>query len=266
MSSLVIANSAIIDAATVTASGAAASLPVTNLQNEQPEKIYRSDDTAPYIEIDLGSAQAINLISVLYHTLTSAGTWHIRAATTQGNLTASPGYDSGVVDIWDAGWPTDQSPLHGLKWLTSSQTYRWWRIDFSDAGNADGYIDIGRLYIDNAWQLPDGQNISYGWQVEFIDPSTHARSKGARLYTEAQTAWRALKCSMDFLDEDEMYDNLYELQRRRGRSKDALVIRDPAATTHLIRQMIYGKFTQLSPIINDRRNIFRSRVHIEEML
>lgn len=268
MGNLVIANSTIIDAAEITAGSESLSMPATNVQNPQPSKRWRTDGLSDmYLEIDLGSALAINLIAALYHTGTQAATWRIRAATSQGDLTADPDYDSTAIDMWEDDWPADQSPLHAIHWLGDTpQTYRWWRVDFIDAGNPDDYIEVGRLYIDAAWQLPDNKNISYGWGLQFVDPSPAHRSKGGQHYVEALDSWRTLQAAVDWLDEDQMYDNLYELQRRRGHRDDVLVIRDPDATTHLLRQSVYGRMAQIQPIVHAKAQVFRTRILVEEML
>tara|TARA_R110002096_G_scaffold172484_2_gene346170 strand:- start:4017 stop:4823 length:807 start_codon:yes stop_codon:yes gene_type:complete len=267
MGNTVISNPAIVDAATITAGSALANMPVTNLLRTQPKDRWRSDDLNNlYLVVDLGSAQAINLIALLFHNATQSATWRIRAATSEANLTAAPGYDSTAVNMWDATWPSDEDPVHSITWLGSSpETYQWWRIDVSDLSNPDNYFQVGRLYIDNAWQLPANKNIEYGWELRFIDPATKSRSKAGQLYAESAQRWRQIIMSINFQSEDEMYDNVYELIRRRGISKDIFVIRDPDATKHLIRQSIYGQLAQMPPIANTRTNIFRSRFIIEEM-
>jgi len=209
----------------------------------------------------------INLIALLYHNASQAATVRVRGATSLANLTASPGYDSGTILMWDASWPSDQSPLHLLHWLgTATKKYTFWRLDITDSVNPDGYIEAGRLYIDEAWQLPQYKNISYGWAGQFIDPTTQTRSKGGQLYSEEMPAWRNLQASIDWLNQDEMYGSFYDIQRRNASKIPVLVIINPDATTHLLRQSIYGKLTQLQPMQHAQAQVFRTRLLIEEML
>ena len=268
MGNLVIATPELSDAAAITASSAQATMPASNLKKMQPGDRWRATgDTAEYLEIDLGAAKDINLVALLYHNATSAATWQIRAATSQANLTAAPGYDSGVINMWEAGWPADQDPLHARLWLgAGSQNFRWWRIDLADAANPDTWLEAGRVYVSKAWQLPSGKNIEYGWEMRRVDPSPRARTKGSQLYVEAQTMWRELMCSLNWLTEAEMYDNFGEIQRLRGASRDVFVMRDPNATAQLLRQSIYGLMSQLAPITHAQAQVFRSRLLVEEML
>lgn len=267
MGNLVVANPAAINASTLSAGSELASMPASNLLRTQPKDRWRSTDlNSLYIVVDLLTAQAINLIALLFHNAATDATWQIRGATSEANLTAAPGYNSGAIAMWDAGWPADQDPLHSLLWLGDSpETYRYWRIDITDLNNADSYFEAGRLYIDSAWQLPALRNIELGWDVRFIDPATKSRSKGGQLYAETAQRWREITASINWQSEDVMYDNLFELQRRYGVSKDILVVRDPDATTHLLRQTVYGVMTQLPPVTNPNNSIFRSRLIVEEM-
>lgn len=86
----------ISDSATLTGSGAAAGAPYTNLQRMMPGKVYSTSGGAPYyIEMDLASAMEWNAAFLGFHTASSTALWRVRAATSQANLTASPGFDSG---------------------------------------------------------------------------------------------------------------------------------------------------------------------------
>lgn len=270
MENLAIADTGLVDAATLSAGSQLGSMPVGNLQKIQPLDRWRTDDLAnAYLIADLGAAETINLIALLYHNLSSAATWRVRAAASETDLTAAPAYDSGSVNAWHNDWPADQSPLHSRIWLgASTETYQWWRVDISDSGNPDTYVEAGRLLIDNAWQLPQLKNIEYGWGMTFVDPSEHSRSRGGQDYSNKLNKYRRLDCSLNFLDEDEMYDNYYEIQRKRGASQDVFVMRDPAAGKHLLRQSLYGKMKSLSQqtISHQQHRIFRARLVVEEIL
>jgi len=265
MARITIATPELSDAATLTAGSAVASLPVSNLQTRQPGERWRATDLANvYLEIDLGSAAAINLVALLNTNASSAATWQVRAAATQGALTTSPGYDSGSVSMWPVAGLDGLPWTHARLWLSTSQTYRWWRIDVSDSGNADGHFQAGRLYVASAWEAP--RNVQYGWSVTWNDPSVKRRSTGSQLYSLVRTPWRSFDGALSFLSEGQMYDNLYDLQRRRGASRDVLLMRDPEATDHFMAQSVYGVLETLQPLVQERLAVFRSRLIVEELL
>lgn len=268
MGNPVIASPAFVDAATLTAGSEAAGMEVEYLQTDQPSERWRSAGLSNlYIEVDLGAAQAINALILHDHNLTSAATWRIRGATSQANLTAAPGYDTGAtfISVWPAtgrpvtagakGWA---GPLFSMHWLLDggpgAQTYRWWRIDLADAANPDGYVEAGRLIVDDAWQSSEA--MEYDWSLTPLDDSPKERTEGGQIYpTPRPRSWR-LAFTLSFLDEDEAYDNALAIAHGHGVSKPLFILRDPEATKHLHKQFVYGLVADLQPVTNRTLNDF----------
>ncbi len=267
MADVTFATSAIADAGTLITGNELTTLPAINLQDPQPTKKWRTSGLSTmYVVVDLGSANAINLVSLIAHNGSAAATWQIRGASSEANLTAAPGYDSGSVSMWPgtgkpSGWI---DTLFALLWLTTSQTHRWWRIDVVDAGNTDGYFEAGRLIIDAAWQPDIG--LSPNWGVQWIDPGPREQSIGGQIYPTQRTRRRLIELILDFNDRDVMLNNAFELQRKRGSSRDIFVLGDPTGTTHLHRDAVYGLFTGLQPLVNSAFNIFSQIITVEEMV
>lgn len=112
--------------ATITAASAASTMPASNLNLAQPTDVWRSTSlTSQYIVADLGSAKAVDTIALMFTNLTSAATMRIRGATSQANLTASPGYDSSTINPAWAGATqnVDRPPTGPLP--TGAPTIRW---------------------------------------------------------------------------------------------------------------------------------------------
>jgi hypothetical protein len=221
------------------------------------------------VEADLGAAAAINLVALLAHNGTSAATWRIRAATSQANLTAAPGYDSGTVSMWPAaGKPAGYAAtdrLHAIHYLATAQSFRWWRADLTDAANPDGYFEAGRLVIDAAWQ--PSRNFVVGWTLGVIDVSAPVRSARGHLWpgiTDSAKA-RAIEFGLRALSEDEMRANAYELDRKRARSKDVLALRDPAANANLHLWTVYGLISELGPLRHITMSRYEKSYRVEEM-
>jgi hypothetical protein len=214
---------------------------------------------------DLGTASAVNLIALIAHSATADATWRIRGADTEADLTAAPGYDSGDVTMWPStGRPSGWTKLTSLHLPDSAQTYRWWRIDITDAANPDGFLDIGRLYIAAAWQPL--RNLAFGWQLAWVDPSEQQRSQGGAVYVRELPSYRRIDFELRYASEDDYYDNGFELERLIGRKKDILVVPDPAATKHLHRKMIYGVRGDVLPgAVNQSLNIYATKFSVEEL-
>lgn len=260
-----IATPRLSDAATLTSGGTiAASLPLANLQAMQPGKVCRFTDlSGMHIVADLGAAQEVNQVWLGYTNATSAATWRVRGATSEANLTASPGYDSGSADIWPVSGLDDWDTVNGLRWLSTAQTYRWWRIDIADAANPDGYFDIGRLYIAKAWQAG---GIQFGWSLGWLDDSEIERARGGQMHPVERPRRRELSFTLHGKSEAQMYGDAFAIQRLRGRSRDVLVVRDPMQTTWLQHQTLYGLMTELRPIVNSTYKVFRQPYRVEELI
>lgn len=249
------------DEGTISAGNELSNLPASNLLSRQPIDAWRTSGVASaYINYDLGSAKAIDLIALLFINANTTDTWRIRAADTEPEVTSSPAYDSGSLSMIDAATPSDFYPKHAIQYLTTPQTYRYWRIDVT---TTESYFQAGRLYLTSGWQ-PE-INISYDWFIQFIDQSPSVRSIGSNLYTDPRNQYRELNIRLETQTEDELYNNLYEIIRLRGNSLDVLAIRDPAATTQLLKQTIYGVLQGTTPIINPKVDRFSARIQIEEM-
>lgn len=269
MADITFATSIFVDDGVLTATNEVSALPGTNLQDIQPTKKWRTTSLSTMaIEIDLTTAKAVNLISLIAHNATSTATWRIRGATSQAILTSTTvGYDSSTITMWPStGKPQDwNDQLFSLKWLGSNaQTFRWWRVDVFDDANGDGYFEAGRLIIDNAWQPTVG--LSPNWGFRWIDPGTRERSIIGNLYPTQRTRHRIFEFTLDFNDKDAMLNNAAELQRKRGISQDVFILADPTGTTHLHKESVYGLFTDLQPLVNTAFDIFSQVIIIEEMI
>jgi hypothetical protein len=240
MGNPVIAIPNISDAATITAGSAAGSMPVTNLQTQQPSQPWRATDlNNSYIVVDLGSAQAINLIALLYTNASQAATIRYRAATSIPNLTASPSYDSGAVSHMPNPNVTWFQRTHAFKWFGSStKTFRYWRIDISDTGNGNGYYQAGRLYMDLAWQPLRGAK--YGGTIEIKEPVSRLVAGGGQRYPAVRTKTQAQKFTFEYLSQTEMLTTSHKINYLRGLSLDVLLILNPDDSTNFMQQTIYG--------------------------
>jgi len=275
MGRIVIATPDLSDVATLTGLGTiAAALPITNLQAMQPGKVCRWTSLSTIaFRVDLGAAYAINLAALGPHNGTSAATLQVRAGASEAAADAGTGYDSGAVSAWtSAGRPSlgyDGDMLWSLRWLAASggpgaQTFRYWRFDFVDAANPDGYFDLGRLVLDVAWQPT--RNLRYGWGVGWDEPSDIVRSIGGQAWPIERARGRILEFTLGAMTESEMMANAYEIQRKRGKAKDILVIRNPDATTQLHRQMVHGLLADLPPLVNRTFNLYETGYRLAELV
>lgn len=255
-----------VEDGTLTAAGTLSStLPVANLATDQPGEAARwTSLTGMAIVLELDAAQAINLIALIAHNGTGSATWQIRGATSEANLTASPGYDSGSVSMWPAtGRPSGHDKLTSIHVPASAQTFQWWRIDISDGSNPDGYFEAGALIVDDAFQ--PGVNMAYGQAIGFDDPSEQVRAEGGQTWATPTGARRTVQFTLGFESEADMMGTAYEIDRRRGARKPVFWVFDPAETTHLHRRAVYGLQTALRPIVLPAVSVYEKRYTLAEM-
>ncbi len=118
-----------------------------NLIDGDPNTAYRSNGlSSVWIKADLGSAQTVKAVVLYGHNLTSSATVTLSANS---------------VDSWTS--PPFTLPLTWndtviLGYL--NQTYRYFRLDFSDAANPDGYISVAEWYLGGYVEL--SRNPTFG--------------------------------------------------------------------------------------------------------
>lgn len=277
MENMVLATPILSDAATISVSTSPATLPGANLQVMDIKQVWRAlNPAAAYVVIDLLAAKEINLVALLSHSGSSRSFARVRAAAVEADLTTDPDYDSGLLPFrshqegYDASWASGvedeeygaHSKNHFILWLGGNeQTFRYWRIDFQDPNSE--YIDVGRLYVSKAWQ--PGTNMDYGNADGLIDPSRQVRTAGGVISSVERDKFRYREFKLSFANEDEMFDNAYEIERLRGATKDVLFIQDPTAKAHLQRRSIYGTMKALTPITNPQFSIYEKSFRIEEI-
>lgn len=259
MSNILLATPEISDAAVLTGSESLGDMTITNMQKRSLKRVYRSSEISAHeINIDLGSAQEIDLISLIGHNGTASATITVKA----GSTAAVSDYTSGSLSLisgLDLGYSSNVFMLH----LDTAQTYRYWKIEISDSSNPDGYIQIGRLYVTKAFQ--PSVNIDYGESQGFIDNSKIRRTMNGEPVPLRREPYRFTDFTLSFGSKNEMYGTLHEIDRLRGLSKDVLYINDPDESDHLQRRVIYGLMTELNPVINSYFGIFQKKFRIEEI-
>jgi hypothetical protein len=141
--------------------------------------------------MDLGSAKAVDKIMVYSYNLTDTATILIEANAT--NVWTAPSFTLTYTQANSFGYST-----------FTTETYRYWRISISDAGNPDGYVEISNIYIGTHLEMPD---IDTGVMVPYKTNSTTSKSTSGQLYSNRQLDYKAAKVTMtniEKLDRDKV--------------------------------------------------------------
>lgn len=241
------------DAATLAAGSEVATLPVANLQAQQPKKVWRASVAADYVTVSFTSAVAANMLAINGHNLTASGLFRVRGAATLADTTAAPAVDTGWQSVWPAtGKPTDPDwprQLSALLWANDS-SYRYWRVDILDP--AVTYVEAGRLVLGRYWQPTTNFDLG-GTPLGFDQVDVQTRTDYGEIFTDRRqrSAARRFSLQISAADKREVLDGIAEIQRLRGLHGDVIVLLDPNATTDFHRFSMQGLFTaqQEHPIV-----------------
>lgn len=151
-----------VDQASISASSEASGLPATNVTQIWKSRVWRATGcSSEWLKFDFGAAAAVRAFALVGHNLTAAATIKIQANAT---------------DVWTAPSIDVTLTYHAdnLVYLwTADQSYRFWRLSIIDAGNPDGYVQVGRIFLGQT-ATPD-RNFKT-WSREPVDPTTITRS------------------------------------------------------------------------------------------
>lgn len=253
------------DRASLFASSALGTLLVTNVQDQEPGNVWRTESAADqYVNMILPRADRIDTVAMTFWQggFSSAGLWRAKVYNSSADMfnDNDPIIDTDWVSVWPQGYmhnDRDWGPeVAQLRW-ENDQLLRYVRICFTDPASSKMYLDISRLavgkrvqflmnpkhegglgYVANDVQEPNG----YG-QV-FTDP---------RPYQQRQfdLVWSAL-------GDHEMKDDISELTRQQGQAGDFYVFLNPGAVEDfhkLSMQAIFEsthRFTPLPSYVQDK--------------
>jgi hypothetical protein len=266
------------DEATLTAGSAVATLPVTNLQDRQIVKPWRTATT----QADFGQPQTIGVVALIRHNFSQGSRWRLRVGDDPSF--AGVAHDSGWVEVWPQIEEFGALPWGVFQWgglvpqevaaqITLSAHYllpvpvvaQHLRLDVDDAGNPAGYLQAGRLVAGPAYR--PSRDLLYGWSIGFEDPSVVSKSRGGQTWIDVQERFRVLRFTLGNLNETEAFVNVFDyLHRRKGIAGDVLVIPRADRPDQFHNQAIYGRLRTLEPLTNPYWESFETNFEVEELL
>lgn len=258
-----------IDAATLSGGSWVGTLPLTNLQIRTLGKVARSTNLAlasTQFDINLGGAKLARLLQVVNHNFSMGAKYRLRGSRVADFSTTV--YDSGpaFTDVWpvvypsgileweDDNWWSRKYSAEEIEGYTPTFTVifpamvyaQYWRLEVDDTGNAEGFVQAGRLFIGPAWQ-PE-INIIYGASVKWVPRTAAQEARSGAEYFDRRVPYRESMFTLSHMSQDEAFSQAFELQRRAGIDMEVVWIHDPDDTVHAIRRQYLGRLRELSPI------------------
>ncbi|MDV6347463.1 hypothetical protein R2083_08040 [Nitrosomonas sp. Is35] len=230
----------------------AGGFPLTNLTDDTKSKTWRSTDLlSPKIKVTWASAQTLSAVAMAFTNLIAGSTFQITLydATTGGILLL----DTGAVDVdysYDA--PIGFSSIGSASFayggganvaafFASTAGVRRMEIEFTSAGNPDGYIELSRIIAGAYWEPED--NASYGAKIGFVDSTIGQRTSAGGLITDRGTIHRELSFSLEAMSSTDKA-SLNNIFRSIGKSQPLFISLTPGTsnTEDELFCQLYGKF------------------------
>lgn len=225
-----------VDIATITASSSAAGCPASNLQTKNLAKVWRSTGVSGAItlDFDFGAAVAVRAFAAIGCNATSSGTFRFTAGASVGSSSAMDSGTLGVVRMpldpdslawgdpafWEGAGTQWIKGVHPIMYVHPTQvSARYARATFTDATNADGFLQVARAFVGPA--IAPAQGDSYGRRSGIDDLTTFALP-GARYARQGRKPKR-VELSLRWLTAGEAR-SVRNISRRAGADEDVLYI------------------------------------------
>lgn len=250
--------------ASITGGDWSTALPLANLVDRQITKVARSVDATlakTKFIVDCGSAVSVQAFELRWTNLSTDAQWRIFGGTTSGD-------DDVYLGDWKDVYLSTPSGITGhdfaaIDVLSNAYTARYWTIEIDDESNADGYVEIGHLFMAPIWRPT--YNASYGLQDAIIDLSEKDRADGGDQFFVTREKYRQVQFVLEALTGAESL-TLRQMQRTLGTHGDLLYL---PSTSDLVYSQEYGflgTFEELSPIEYPYYRIRKLPMRITERL
>lgn len=229
----------------------ASGFPLTNLKDDTKVKTWRSTNlTSPKISVTWAAAQTLSGVALAFTNLIAGSTFQVTLydSTIGGTLLL----DTEAVNVdysYDA--PTGFNSIGSASFayggganvaafFASTAGVRRMEIEFTSAGNPDGYIELSRIIAGSYWEPLVGA--SYGASVAFVDSTTGQRTSAGELITDRGTIHREMSFSLNAMNATDRA-SLHNLFRSAGKSQPLFISLTPGNSNTEGEQFgqIYGK-------------------------
>jgi len=108
------------------------------------------------ITVTFGSALEVMALVLFDHNLTSGATIVLKGNT--ADSWAAPAFSEVIA------WSSEKI----IHFLSAATTYRYWQLQITDAGNTDGHIEIGELFLGSYLELSKNYNKGFSRDRRFL--------------------------------------------------------------------------------------------------
>lgn len=236
-----------------------------------------------YISADLISAYKISAVCLVRCNLSNNGLYRIRISNSSdftGNV-----YDSGWIgrkryfsdaeiilaktsEFFTAGLPISDIQKRIQRQVMvvplAEVTGQYVRIDFDDATNPDGYLEVGYVYVGRTLE-PD-RDLMYGWKMQRDDFVREGQAACGQYWPSSVYNKTLVTFTMAPQRESDMMGYWFLLESLVGINDEFIVSLFDRSDTLLYTTTIYGKFTQVPNNANTAFRTWAFSAAVEELI
>ncbi len=250
---------------TLTTSSATTAMPITNLQQQDILRNWRSGaTTTATVYLTFASNQSADTFSVLNTNLTAAGIVRVGLYPT---LTDAGAGTNVIYDSNSGSTPGQVDPNYKKAVVLASSVQTGWktvRVDLTDTSLS--YIEAGFLVVSTRTQYT--YNYNFGATLTVVDPSVRKKTKGGQSRIMVRPKFYQADITVGFLTQTQRWNVVDAMDRANGASVPVLFILDPSSS-NLSRDSIFG-FIESSPVTTiqafDSGPLYQKPYKIEQRL
>lgn len=243
----------------------APNLPLENLKADRrfvaapARQLAPNQLSASRFDASLSLARSIDLVALMFHTLSLTAQYRLTIAAPGGGLDA-PVYDSGWRPVYarmfdslnlewdDPNWWTGQGSSeedvalyarHLWVVLPAPVLASAIRIEIDDGENPEGFFDIGGLWITRTWS--PRINFERGRQPSIEPRDQSEEAPAGRLFADERTPRRRLQLTWKRLSDAEA-QRLFDAGMRARTSRTVLVLPDVSDPGLMVREAFPANF------------------------
>lgn len=250
------------DAATLVATSQQESLPIANVQNQRPKKVWRSLGIEEYVNVTHLVPVAPNLLVINAHRMSGQGVARVWLAPTIPETISAPAFDTGWQSVWPVGgkpalpsWPSFISAIP----FPNTGNYLCARIGLADPGSPDGFIQVGRMSLGRYWQAEFQSYDFNGTPLAYVPKDIQTETDSGAIFTDrrARSAGRRFQLQITAETKASVIEGIDEITRLHGMWGDVFVFLDlNARGIEFQKSSMQGLFTapaehQIVPCFDD---------------
>lgn len=244
---LVIGTLGPIVSATLSGGPVAPNGPLTNLKQWQAHKqVVLTDPARRFIDIDHGSAYAARLVAVAFVLAPAGLQFRHLAADTPEDL-ADPPYASAWQELGggEDGFAHRGGMKHDWHWNPAAPSYRYRRIEFSDATFAtDDRLVLSKLIVTRGFQPKFNKGLGHS-PPGLVDPSFPVSAVEGQSDQVPRRKHDITDFTLYHLSRAEALGEIRALYEEVGTTAAFMTVFDPLANDYRQSECIYGRFTEL---------------------